>query len=205
MSGWEQDKQDRAQLTATVLITIRSLLDSRPYMHEPNQPDNPNFTKYVQYATWKCLLLDYVERAENEKARNWLEDQIHMQRDSIRAALRIQQTVNATLSVFQSPYNRGRGTLQMSRPDYAGLIVKLEGCVASASAAVAARTATREEEERQKQCEKQRLESELANQKFLDNKRSFEDVVDLTEDTDVNPSSRRKKRVGEVAEVIDLT
>lgn len=56
----------------SVLITIRSLLDNNPYLHEPHQKDNPEYNEYVRYATWRWLLLDYLEYEKDPVAREWL-------------------------------------------------------------------------------------------------------------------------------------
>lgn len=74
----------------SVLITIRSLLDNQPYCHEPNQRDNPAFNDYVRYATWRWLLLDYLDRETNPAARRWLRRYVRRHGSEMLAELRRQ-------------------------------------------------------------------------------------------------------------------
>lgn len=81
----------------SVLRTLRSLLDQKPYLHEPNQSDRPEFNNYVRYHSWRWLLLDYLERETDAEAKAWLEKymmkygsdmivELERQRDMMRSA-----------------------------------------------------------------------------------------------------------------------
>ena len=66
--GWSQN-----MTIETILRTLRSLLDNKPYTHEPHQADRPQFSAYVRYHSWRWLLLDYLERERDGEAKAWLE------------------------------------------------------------------------------------------------------------------------------------
>jgi hypothetical protein len=87
-----------------VLITIRSLLDNSPYKHEPHQGDHPNFNKYVQYASWKSLLLDYVNNERNPKAKAFLQKYITENGTNILNELQRQTKANTHLNLTPLPY-----------------------------------------------------------------------------------------------------
>ncbi|KAI1743324.1 ubiquitin-conjugating enzyme/RWD-like protein [Xylaria scruposa] len=44
-----------------VLLSIRALLDNEPYRHEPNCGNHPKYNEFVQYITWRVLLLDHLK------------------------------------------------------------------------------------------------------------------------------------------------
>lgn len=135
----------------SVLITIRSLLDNQPYCHEPNQRDNPAFNEYVRYATWRWLLLDYLDHETNPAARAWLRRYVRRNGREMLAESRRQArvaeggdalrtgtratTAAATVPVpglghdkfLRSPYKR----LEPLLPAYDPIIEKLETVWAS--------------------------------------------------------------------------
>lgn len=131
----------------SVLITIRSLLDNKPYLHEPNQQDYPRFNEYVRYTTWRWLLLDSLEHETNPAARAWLrrwvrrngrEMLIELRRQARMAEIGVggDSTVSGALAAvpaavgvrpgsdkcFVSPYKR----TELLMPTYDRLIQKLE-------------------------------------------------------------------------------
>lgn len=55
-----------------MLITIRSLFDDEPYKHEPGKNNSPDFNRFVEYSTWKSLLLDYLAKETDPAAKAWL-------------------------------------------------------------------------------------------------------------------------------------
>lgn len=75
----------------SVLITIRSLLDNSPYVHEPHQRDDRAFNEYVRYCTWKWLLLDYIENETNPAAKDWLRRHVRRNGREMLLELRRQQ------------------------------------------------------------------------------------------------------------------
>ena len=116
-------------LIRAVLITIRSLLDNKPYMHEPGCGDHPGFNKYVQYSTWRSLLLDYLERETAEPVRAFLQKQLRDRGAKMLAELRRQEKANSTVTELVNPYVRG---WVLPRPDYPGLIRDLTAAIKAA-------------------------------------------------------------------------
>ncbi|KXJ90544.1 ubiquitin-conjugating enzyme/RWD-like protein [Microdochium bolleyi] len=114
----------------TVLITVRSLLDDKPYKHEPNQHDNPNFNKYVEYSSWKCMLFDYLSRAPDADSKAFITRHIRDNADAMRAALKAQASKNKLLKQLTTPYSGSSG----AKPtvDYPNLITNLEAAIATA-------------------------------------------------------------------------
>ena len=103
-----------------VLITIRSLLDNKPYLNEPNKADNPSYNKYVQYMSWSALLLGYLKNESNSGSRAFLQDYLSKHSDDMLAELD-QQKVSNKDAFFTSPYG---GT--PVKPNYDSLIAELK-------------------------------------------------------------------------------
>ncbi|KAH7029465.1 ubiquitin-conjugating enzyme/RWD-like protein [Microdochium trichocladiopsis] len=124
----------------TILVTIRSLLDDKPYKHEPNQNDNPAFNKFVEYSSWRCMLLDYLARAPNQASREFITRHISNHGEAMRAALAAQAIENRRLKEFSSPYLRGRrpDNDQHLRVEYPKLQSELESAIEKANMAVRA-------------------------------------------------------------------
>lgn len=91
-----------------VLRTIRSLLDQKPYMHEPSAPDSPDFNAYVRYHGWKWLLLDYLERETDADAKKWLEAHLRKSGKEMVAELERQREQGRYGQILSSPYAGGR-------------------------------------------------------------------------------------------------
>lgn len=90
-----------------VLITIRSLLDNSPYKHEPHQGDNPKFNQYVQYASWKSLLLDYFNNERDPSAKEFLQKHISKNGTNMINELQNQARANTSLKKLTSlPYGQ---------------------------------------------------------------------------------------------------
>lgn len=53
LGTWPGEPWAPAMNVNSILITIRSLLDNKPYLHEPNGQDDPSFNTYVRYASWR--------------------------------------------------------------------------------------------------------------------------------------------------------
>lgn len=87
-----------------VLITIRSLLDNQPYKHEPGGRDDPSYNKYVQYVTWRFLLLDYLEREANAPARIFLERHMRENGGAMLQQLTMQQQRIKSRCTLRSRY-----------------------------------------------------------------------------------------------------
>lgn len=98
-------------MRTTVLITIRSLLDNSPYKHEPKQKDNLAFNQYVQYTSWKSLLIDYVNNEHDAAARAFLEKHISQNGTNMINELQRQARENHGLTQLSSPYGGGRNSM----------------------------------------------------------------------------------------------
>ncbi|CAJ2499810.1 Uu.00g026630.m01.CDS01 [Anthostomella pinea] len=117
------------------LITIRSLLDNEPYKHEPGQRNHAEYNKYVEYTTWRSLLLDYLRNEIAESAKAFLQKHVRERGPRMIQELRRQQTANARAKHFTSPYGvrSGKSTVDS---DYAGLIRDLTDAVSRTTADV---------------------------------------------------------------------
>lgn len=111
-----------------MLITIRSLLDDEPYKHEPDQDNNPEFNRFVQYSTWKCLLLDYLAKETDPTAKALLDSYIRKNGQEMLRELSKQQAANAKMKTLRSPYDSNQTTVQV---DYAALINTLRAAVSA--------------------------------------------------------------------------
>lgn len=112
-----------------MLITIRSLLDDEPYRHEPSKNNNPEFNRFVQYSTWKCLLLDYLVKETDPTAKAWLDRYVRRNgQKMLRELLKQQQAadINKEKSL-KSPYSPQQ-TIHM---DYPALISDLKAAVSA--------------------------------------------------------------------------
>lgn len=93
----------------SVLRTLRSLLDQRPYMHEPGQADRPEYNEYVRYHSWRWLLLDYLERETSPAAKTWLDKHMNKFGSNIVVELERQRDAmrhNGRGAQMTSPYAR---------------------------------------------------------------------------------------------------
>lgn len=112
-----------------MLITIRSLLDDEPYRHEPSQGNNPDFNRFVEYATWRCLLLDYLARETDPTAKAWLDGYVRRNGQGMLRELSKQQQAakgNKQMSL-KSPY----GPQHTVHVDYPALVNDLKAAVSA--------------------------------------------------------------------------
>lgn len=112
-----------------MLITIRSLLDDEPYRHEPSQSNNPEFNRFVEYSTWKCLLLDYLARETDPTAKAWLDGYVRRNgQGMLRELSKQQQAANGNKQkTLKSPY----GPQQTVHVDYPALVNDLKAAVSA--------------------------------------------------------------------------
>lgn len=112
-----------------MLITIRSLLDDEPYRHEPSQSNNADFNRFVEYSTWKCLLLDYLARETDPTAKAWLGGYVRRNgQGMLRELSRQQQAANGNKQMsLKSPY----GPQQTVHVDYPALVNDLKAAVSA--------------------------------------------------------------------------
>lgn len=94
----------------TVLITIQSLLDAKPYMHEPGQKDSKEYNDYVRYTTWRWLLLDYISSESDVSAKTFLQNYLKERGPKIWQQLQQdKKAMRRTKSVSCSYQSRGGG------------------------------------------------------------------------------------------------
>ena len=105
---------------------MRSLLDNEPYKHEPGQMNNPEFNAFVQYSTWKCLLLDYLDRETDPVAKEWLQRYVRRNGQEILRDLAQQHATNARRTHFSCPYKKVR-----VQADYPRLTMALQALVSA--------------------------------------------------------------------------
>lgn len=108
-------------------ITIRSLLDSRPYLHEPHQRDNPAFNDYVRYNTWRWLLLDYLDTERDPDFKAFFQHYLRQHGAEMIAELERQKLAHGGGRELTSPYKRGA---RPQKPDYNTLLLDLRSLVA---------------------------------------------------------------------------
>lgn len=56
----ENEKWTSSMGIETILLTFHSFLDNNPYTYEPGGRDDPSYTEYVLYQSWKTCLLRYI-------------------------------------------------------------------------------------------------------------------------------------------------
>jgi ubiquitin-protein ligase len=61
----------------TILLTFRSFLDNNPYTFEPGGRDDPTYTDYVLYQSWKTCLFRYLENEQPELFTEYIEQYIY--------------------------------------------------------------------------------------------------------------------------------
>jgi ubiquitin-protein ligase len=66
LNTWPSDneKWTSSMGIETILIMFHSFLDNNPYTYEPGGRDDPSYTDYVLYQTWKTCLFDYLDDYE---------------------------------------------------------------------------------------------------------------------------------------------
>ena len=104
LGTWQGEPWSYAMTVESVLRTIQSLLDDKPYLHEPKQRDRPDFNHYVQYNTWRWLLLDYLERESDADAKAFLQDHIRQHGAKMIAELERQKATKGATAYVHSPY-----------------------------------------------------------------------------------------------------
>ncbi|RYP48139.1 hypothetical protein DL768_005936 [Monosporascus sp. mg162] len=120
----------RFLLARAVLITVRSLLDNEPYKHEPKRDNNPAFNNFVQYMTWRCLLLDYIRRETTVPGKAFLQRHLQERAPKMIDELLRQQAANSRVTQLTSPYDS-----RPKRPDYPGLLRDMRAAISDALSA----------------------------------------------------------------------
>lgn len=66
-----------------LLITIQAILDNTPMIHEPNQKNNIQYNEYIRYTSIDFLLLNYLEKEENDIFKNYIIENIKLNHTKI--------------------------------------------------------------------------------------------------------------------------
>lgn len=91
-------------------------------MHEPHQKDWPDYNNYVRYTTWRCLLIDYLEREQDPEARIFLAQYVQKHGDDMIKELESQKAMHSGYVQMTSAY-KGRTPV---KPDYDALLSDLQ-------------------------------------------------------------------------------
>lgn len=67
----------------TILITFFSFLDNNPYMLEPGGRDDPSYTRYVLFQTWKTCLIRYLDAQQPQIFKEFMNTYILTNIDQI--------------------------------------------------------------------------------------------------------------------------
>ncbi|KAI1751830.1 UBC-like protein [Xylaria castorea] len=110
-----------------VLISIRSLLDNEPYRHEPNCGNNPKYNKFVQFTTWRALLLDHLQHEDNEQSKAFLKDFVRAHSTGIMGDIFHEKDTNKDIVIMSNPYSDWSFA-----PDYDRLIEDLKAAIKTA-------------------------------------------------------------------------
>ena len=140
LGNWPGDPWSYSMNIESVLITIRSLLDKQPYLHEPRQSDNPMFNDYVHCNTWRWLLLDYLDREQDPDAKEFLLQYVRQHGAEMVEELERQKRVHGGAQTLTSPYVRG----VQRRSDYDALLSSLKNYVRQISQPSIAPSAAKE-------------------------------------------------------------
>ena len=106
LGTWPGEPWALAMTVETVLITIRSLLDNKPFMHEPGGKDDPCFNQWVEYAGWKLHLLDHLERETEPVFQAFLHHYMQKSGANILRELEQQAAKNRSISQLSNRYDR---------------------------------------------------------------------------------------------------
>ncbi|KAI0467179.1 UBC-like protein [Xylaria cf. heliscus] len=107
-----------------VLVSIRSILDNEPYRHEPGCNNDPTYNKFVQYTTWRTLLLDHIQREGSEPIKSFLRDFVRTRSTGIMGDIYHEQHTNREVSTMTNLYSEWTFP-----PDYDRLIQELKTAV----------------------------------------------------------------------------
>ncbi|KAI8629671.1 UBC-like protein [Xylariaceae sp. FL1651] len=119
----------------TVISSIRALFDNDPYRYEPGEEDGPKnqenaeYNEFVQYASWRPLLIDYLKEETSEPAKAFLKNFVREHSDSIMTELAKQAADNESVICFYEKYSDG-----VVLADYEKLIEDMKAAIAAAVA-----------------------------------------------------------------------
>ncbi|KAI0190877.1 ubiquitin-conjugating enzyme/RWD-like protein [Xylaria flabelliformis] len=111
----------------TVLISIRALLDNEPYRHEPNCGNHPKYNMFVQYITWRVLLLDHLKFETYGPSKAFIKNWVRAHSIGIMGDIFHQKDVNKDVDIMTDSYSRWD-----FRPEYDRMIEDLRAAVKDA-------------------------------------------------------------------------
>ncbi|KAI0446477.1 UBC-like protein [Xylaria telfairii] len=110
-----------------VLISIRSILDNEPYRHEPDCGNYPEYNMFVQFTTWRSLLLDHLQYETYEPAKPFLKDFVRAHSTGIMGDIYHEHHLNKDVIIMTNPYSDWTFV-----PDYDRLVEDLKTAVQKA-------------------------------------------------------------------------
>ena len=129
LGTWPGEKWAQAMTVETVLVTIRSLLDNRPFMHEPGGKDDQGFNSFVEYAGWQLHLLDHVAKESEPVFQAMINHTLRKNGSALLAALDAQAMKNSAVKQVTNRYERTTMTVDYPRlkEQLSILIMKADG------------------------------------------------------------------------------
>ncbi|TRX94982.1 hypothetical protein FHL15_004067 [Xylaria flabelliformis] len=112
---------------AIVLISIRALLDNEPYRHEPDCGNNPRYNMFVQYITWRVLLLDHLKFETYEPSKAFVKNWVRAHSTGIMGDILHEKDVNKDVDRMSDLYSHWE-----FRPEYDRMVEDLRDAVKDA-------------------------------------------------------------------------
>ncbi|KAJ2973296.1 hypothetical protein NUW58_g8971 [Xylaria curta] len=90
-----------------VLSTIHSLLDNKPYCHEPagKGKNDPDYNKYVQFIGWRALLTDHIIHETDARAQVFIKRFVRHRSDWIMEEVLAEKEASKNVPCFIDPYD----------------------------------------------------------------------------------------------------
>ncbi|GAP85405.2 putative ubiquitin-conjugating enzyme E2 Z-like [Rosellinia necatrix] len=130
LGTWPGDPWSASFNIYTILASIRGLLDFEPYRHEPGSEDDPNYNKFVQFVTWRALLLDHVDRETEQPSKDFINEFLREHATGIIEDIEAEKELNKDVPYMSNPYSEW-----VFKPDYDRLLREMKGVIAAANAA----------------------------------------------------------------------
>lgn len=133
LGTWPGEPWSQAMGVETILVTIRSLLDNKPFTHEPSGRDDPAYNSWVQYCTWNLLLLDHLEKETEPAFQAFLNDHLLKNGLDILSTLKAQAAANISLKQVANKY----GSTPTTTVNYGDLLARVTKLVDQAGSELA--------------------------------------------------------------------
>ncbi|KAI3319691.1 UBC-like protein [Xylariaceae sp. AK1471] len=127
LGTWPGEQWTSVLCIHTVLISIRALLDNEPYRHEPERGNDPEYNKFVQFTTWRALLIDYAENEMAKWAQDFVKNFVRERSARIMEEIFAEKEVNKDVVCLSNPYSEC-----VFRPNYDRLIMDMRAIVSGA-------------------------------------------------------------------------